>query len=147
LQQPDGGHVSQGLPEPDGVLVGNAVALTEWLTRPLAWSVIVTVDTEHWAPFLDYMALASLVEADIGGLRHVAYGIDWRRLPVAAYLDLLVERGRSGGTGPPPAAMLRPPPLDRARFSAAVRAALPTLRRPGQLASNPLVGSALAVGP
>ena len=89
----------------------------EWLTRPLAWSFIIVVDSRATGHrFFDYMAFAPLVEVDIGGLRHVAYGIDWRRLPVDAYLDLLVERGRSGGTGPPPAALLRPPPLDRAAF-------------------------------
>jgi hypothetical protein len=119
----------------------------EWLTRPLAWSFMIAVDAEHWAPFFDFMAFVPLVEADIGGLRHVAYGIDWRRLPVDAYLDLLTERGRSGGTGPPPAALLRPPPLDRTGFTAAVRAALPTLHRPDQLAGNPLLGSALAATP
>ena len=128
-------------------MLAASVSLTEWLTRPLAWSVIIAVDVEYWAPFFDYMALAPLVEADIGGLRHVAYGIDWRRLPVTAYLDLLVQRGRSGGTGPPPAALMRPPPLDHARFTAAVRAALRTLHRPDQLVSNPLVGSALADTP
>jgi hypothetical protein len=119
----------------------------EWLTRPLAWSFVIAVDTEHWAPFFDFMAFAPMVEADIGGLRHVAYGIDWRRLPVDAYLDLLTERGRSGGTGPPPEALLRPAPLDRTRFTAAVRTALQTLHRPDQLAANPLVGSVLAATP
>ena len=54
------------------------------------------------------------------------------------------ERARSGETGPPPAALLRPPPLDRARFAAAVKTALQTLHRPDQLATNPLLGSALA---
>jgi hypothetical protein len=128
-------------------MLAASVALTEWLTRPLAWSVIVIVDIEYWEPFLDYMALVLLAEADIGGLRHLAYGIDWRRLPVGTYLDLLVERARSGGTGPPPAALLRPPSLDRARFAAAVRAALQTLHRPDRLTSNPLMGSALAATP
>jgi hypothetical protein len=77
-------------------------------------------------------------------VRHVAYGIDWRRVPVDAYLDLMRERGHSGETGPPPAALLRPPPLDRVRFTAAVRSALQNLHRPDQLAMNPLIGSALA---
>ena len=57
------------------------------------------------------------------------------------------ERGRSGATGPPPAALLRPPPLDRARFAAAVKAAMQTLHRPDHLSANPLLGSALAATP
>lgn len=40
--------------------------------------------------------------------------------------------------------MLRPPPLDRAQFDTAVKAALHTLHRPDHLATNPLIGSALA---
>jgi hypothetical protein len=118
--------------------------ITEWLTRPLAWSFLIDVGNGHWAPLLDYMAFAPLVEVTIGGRRRVAYGIDWRRLPVDDFLDLLVERGSSGGTGPPPAGLLRPPPLDRARFGAAVRVALQALHRPDQLAVSPLMGSALA---
>jgi hypothetical protein len=118
--------------------------ITEWLTRPLAWSFLIDVSSGYWAPLLDYMAFAPQVEVTIGGRRRVAYGIDWRRLPVDTFLDLLVERGRSGGTGPPPAGLLRPPPLDRARFGAAVRVALQTLHRPDQFAASPLIGSALA---
>ena len=118
--------------------------ITEWLTRPLAWSFIIDHSSGYWAPLLDHMAFAPLVEVTTGGRRRVAYGIDWRRLPVDAFLDLLVERGRTGGTGPPPAGLLRPPPLDRARFGAAVRMALQSLHRPDQLAVSALMGSALA---
>ena len=99
--------------DPYALLAGTVSSVIEWLTRPLAWSFIVVVDTEYWHAFFDYMAFAPLVDVDVGGLRHVAYGIDWRRLPVDAWLDLMHERGRSGATGPPPAALLRPPPLDR----------------------------------
>jgi hypothetical protein len=137
----------EGNRNPYALLAAAVSNVIEWLTRPLAWSFISAVDAEHWAPFFDFMAFVPLVEANIGGLRHVAYGIDWRRLPVDAYLDLLAERGRSGGAGPPPAALLRPPPLDRTRFAAAVRAALQTLHRPDQLAANPLLGSTLAATP
>ncbi len=129
------------------MLAACSSSIIEWLTRPLAWSFFVVVDVEYWTPLFDYVAFAPLVEVDVGGLRHVAYGIDWRRFPVDAWLDLMRERGRSGGTGPPPAALLRPPPLDRARFAAAVRAALQSLHRPDQLAANPLIGSALAGAP
>jgi hypothetical protein len=130
--------------DPYALLIGPVSSLIEWLTRPLACSFLFVGDVEYWAPFLDYVAFAPLVEAEVGGLRHVVYGIDWRRLPVDAWVDLMQERGRSGATGPPPAALLRPPPLGRARFATAVKTALQTLHRPRQLATNPLIGTALA---
>ena len=134
--------------DPYALLAGYVSHFVELLlTRPLAWSVLTPIDTEHWAPFYDYIAFAPMVEIDVAGVRHVAYGIDWRRLPVDAYLDLMRERAHSGATGPPPAALLRPPPLDRTRFASAVKTALQTLHRPDRLATNPLLGSALATGP
>jgi hypothetical protein len=126
------------------VLAASVSSIIEWLTRPLAWSFVVAVDVEYWAPFFDYLAFAPLVKADVGGLPHIVYGIDWRRFSVDAWFDLMHERGRSGATGPPPAGLIRPPPLDRATFAAAVKAALQTLHRPDQLAANPLLGSTLA---
>jgi hypothetical protein len=126
------------------VLAACISSTIEWVTRPLAWSFTVAVDAEYWGPFFDYLAFAPLVEVDIGGLPHVAYGIDWRRFPVDAWFDLMHERGRSGATGPPPAGQIRPPPLNRARFATAVKAALQALHRPDHLATNPLLGSKLA---
>ncbi len=132
--------------DPYALLAANVAHLIEVVTRPLAWSVFVVVEPEHIAPFADYAAFARLVDIDIvvGSMRHVAYGIDWRRLPLDAWLDLMRERAHSGETGPPPAALIRPPPLDRARFAAAVKTALQTLHRPDQLATNPLLGTGLA---
>ncbi len=126
------------------VLVGNVSSIIEWATRPLAWSFAVFVDDEYWAPFFDFMAFAQLVEVDVGGLRHVAYGLDWRRLPVDVWFELVHERGHSGQTGPPPPELVRPLPLDRDSFAAAVRAALQTLHQPDRFGANPLLGSALA---
>jgi hypothetical protein len=130
--------------DPYAMLAGNVAHLTELVNRPFAWSVCVAAETEDVGPFLEYWAFAPLLEVHFGGIRHVAYGIDWRRLPVDAWLDLMRERAQSGQTGPPPAALLRPPPLDRTRFAAAVKTALQNLHRPDQLATNPLLGSALA---
>ena len=126
------------------VLAGPVSSIIEWLTRPLAWSFIVAIDVDYWREFFDHMAFARLVEIDVDGVRHVVYGNDWRRLPVDAWFDLIHERVHSGASGPPPAGVLRPPPLDRARFGAAVKSAMLTLHRPDHLAANPLMGSALA---
>jgi hypothetical protein len=112
--------------------------------NPFAWSFIVAVDAGYWGDYFSYMAFAPLVDVEVGGLRHIAYGIDWRRLPIDAGLEMMTERAYSGETGPPPVALMRPPPLDRRRFGVAVKTALQTLNRPDQLATNPLTGSALA---
>jgi hypothetical protein len=129
------------------VLAGSASSLIEWVSRPLAWSFVIVVHDEYWGPFFEYLAFGRELELDVDGRAHVVYGNDWRRFPVDTWLDLMNEREHSGGTGPPPASLLRPPPLDRARFAAAVRAALPDLHRPDRLAASPLMGSSLAAGP
>jgi len=129
------------------VLAGAVSSLIEWVSRPLAWSIVVIVDDEYWGPYFDYLAFARLFEVDVGGETRIAYGNDWRRFPMDTWLDLMNEREHAGGGGPPPASLLRPPPLDRARFAAAVRAALADLHRPDRLAASPLMGSSLAAGP
>jgi hypothetical protein len=130
--------------DPYAMLAANVTHLIDLLTGPSAWSVFISVDTEHTGLFARYLAFTPLVEVDVDGLRHVAYGIDWRRVPIDTWLDLMLERGDSGETGPPPTVSIRPPPLDRPHFGAAVKAALQTLRRHDQLATNPLIGSVLA---
>jgi hypothetical protein len=133
--------------DPYAVLTGVVSSLLEWVSRPLAWSFMPVTDDAFWGPFFEYLAFTRQLEFEFGGRTHIVYGNDWRRLPVGTWLDLMNEREHSGGTGPPPASLLRPPPLDRARFAAAVRTALPDLRRPGRLTASPLMGSSLAVLP
>ena len=133
--------------DPYAVLAGPVSSLLVWVSRPLAWSFVVVVDAAFWGPFFDYLAFGRLLEVEVGGLSYVAYGFDWRRIPFDRWLDLMTEREHSGGTGPPPASLLRPPPLDRARFAAAVRSALADLHRPDRLAASPLMGSSLATAP
>jgi hypothetical protein len=129
-----------------GVLAGSVVSAIEWASRPLAWSFVATVDPEFWGPAFRYLALATQLEVEFAGCCHTVYGIDWRRLPIESWLELMGERELSGATGPPPSELLRPPPLGRARFDAAVRTALRDLHRPDQLRTGPLMGTALAVG-
>jgi hypothetical protein len=133
--------------DPYAVLVSSVVALTTWLTQPLAWSFTATTDEEYWGPFFDYIALERLMEVPVGGAGHVLHAIDWRRLSPDRWMDLMNDRERTGVTGPPPAHLLRPAPLGRAAFAAAVRAALRDLHRDDRLAASPLLGSRLAGGP
>jgi RecA/RadA recombinase len=133
--------------DPYAVLAGPVSSIMLWCTRPFAWSFVTVIDAEFWGPEFEYLGLQARLEVEAHGVRHVAYGIDWRRLPVDAWLDLMNEREHCGGTGPPPESMLRPPPLSRAAFGAAVRSALQHLGRPDRLAGNPLVGGALGDTP
>jgi hypothetical protein len=133
--------------DPYAVLAAAVSSIMLWCTTPLAWSFVTAVDNEFWAPYFDYLGLRPLLEVEAGGLRHVGYGIDWRRLPVDRWLDLMNEREHCGGSGPPPESMLRPPPLSRADFGAAVRSALQHLGRPDRLAGSRLVGGALGDTP
>ena len=133
--------------DPYAVLAAPVSSLFEWVTRPLAWSFVAVTDEATWGPIFDYIAFTRQLEVEFDGRVHIVYGNDWRRLPVGTWIDLMSEREHSGGTGPPPASLLRPPPLDRARFAAAVRTALPDLRRPDRLTASPLMGSSLAAAP
>jgi hypothetical protein len=133
--------------DPYAVLVSSVDALTTWLTQPLAWSFAAPTDEEFWGPFFDYIALERITEVSVGGRRHVLHGIDWRRLSPDRWMDLMNDRERTGESGPPPAHLLRPAPLGREQFAAAVRAALRDLHRDDRLASSPLLGTRLADSP
>ena len=128
------------------VLAGTVSSTIEWITRPLAWSFVATLDPGFWGPIFSYLALTTKLTAEFAGRVYTLFGIDWRRLPVETWFELMGERELSGASGPPPAHLLRPPPLDRSRFDAAVRAALRDLHQPDRLQASPLMGSALAVG-
>jgi hypothetical protein len=133
--------------DPYAVLAGSVSSLMEWCTEPVAWSFLVFDDERFWAPLMDYIGFRPLLEACSEGVRCVVYGHDWRRFPVEAWLDFMGQREHTGGTGPPPESVLRPPPPSRDAFGSAVRSALQQLNRLDQLAANPLVGTRLGATP
>jgi hypothetical protein len=98
----------------------------------------VPSDTDYWGPFFDYLGFRPVLEVPVGRTRCVGYAQDWRRFPIDAWLDLMKEREHSGGSGPPPESALRPPPLSRVDFDAAVRSALEQFTRPDRLTGSPL---------
>ena len=132
--------------DPYGVVIGAVAGSIEWVTRPLAWSFVPSVDPEFWGPGFSYIGFTEQLVTELAGCRYTVYGVDWRRLSVDAWIDLLGERELTGATGPPPAHLLRPPPLTRAEFDAALRSALRDLHRPERLQTNRLMGSTLAHG-
>jgi hypothetical protein len=130
-----------------GALAASVAALITWLTRPLAWSFTATSDPGFWGPFFEYLAFTRITDLTLGGRTFALYGMDWRRLPVDVWLELMNDRERTGTTGPAPASLLRPAPLGRDAFATAVRSGLRDLHRDDRLAGSPLMGSRLARGP
>jgi len=128
------------------VLAGCVGSTVMWLTHALAWSFVATVDPEFWGPCFEYLGLDDRGRTSFDGREYTLFGIDWRRLPIDDWLELMSERELTGATGPVPAEQLRPAPLPRAQFDHAVRAALRDLTDPERLRGNPLVTSRLVSG-
>jgi hypothetical protein len=133
--------------DPFATLAMTTTSLIEWVSRSPAWSFVIVTDEDHWRPCLERLGFTRLVEVDVDGVTHVGFGHDWRRLPADTWFTMMREREASGDTGPPPAPMLSPPPLDPDVFATAVKAALRDLHRPERLATNPLMGTVLSQGP
>jgi hypothetical protein len=131
--------------DPYGVLCGCVGSTLLWVSRPLAQSFVATVDPEFWGPCFDYLGLTVRLQTSFGGRDFTVYGIDWRRIPVDLWLDVMAERELTGEQGPIAMDRQRPAPLTRIEFDEAVRSALRDLGRPDRLRSNRLTGS-LIVG-
>ena len=129
------------------VLAGSVSSLVEWLSRPVAWTVVTAPHEDFWRPFFEYLGFGVLARVRFGAGDVTAYGWDRRRLPLEEFLELTGRRELTGETGPPPAELLRPAPLGRDAFEEAVRAALRDVNRPDRLAASPLAGTALGPGP
>jgi hypothetical protein len=127
------------------VVAGAVSSTLLWTTRPLAWSFVASSDPEFWGPVFRYLALTTELRTELPGRPLTLYGMDWRRLPLERWFELLGEREVTGESGPAPAHMLRPPPLPRDRFTRLLREALRDLHHPDRLEANPLIGSRLAV--
>ncbi len=129
--------------DPYAALAISVRSVVDWVTLPLAWSYAAVLDTEWWAPYFDYLGFARIADVDVAGLPVAVFAMDWRRLPVDAWLAMMADRELSGTGGPPPSELLRPRPLSREQFGAAVQSGLRDLHDPNRLADNPLIGSRL----
>lgn len=134
----------QGMRDPHGVVAAAVSSTLTWLSRPLGRSLCTVTDPEFLAPVFEYIGFREELTVDAMGRRYWLYGIDWRRLPLERWFELLGERELSGEVGPPPERLLRPAPLPREEFVAALRQALRDLRQPDRLQTSPLLGSRLA---
>jgi hypothetical protein len=119
--------------------------LSAWLRSVrLAWSYIVVADWKFWQPQMDYLDQQRVdAEIVVGDRSFWLYGHDWRAVPAEPWLDRqLAEERFDTRTGPANAAkdLLV---LSRQEFDAAVRDALNSWRRPGEIAANPLTRARL----
>ena len=117
-----------------------------WVRRPLAWSFVTSIDDEFWVPNFSYLGLNPYRTVTFDGRQHTIFGIDWRRVPIDRWLDLMADRELTGEHGPVPPEMMRPEPLSRHDFNDAVRSALRDLSRPDRLAGSALMSTQLVGG-
>ena len=129
---------------PAAVMAASVSSLIEWTSQPAAWSFACVTDAEFWRDFFGYLSLAEVCTVSCCGQAVTAFGWDRRRLPIDGFLELTGRRELTGDGGPPPTDLVRPEPLSREAFAAAVRAALRDLQRPDHLARSPLVDTVLA---
>ena len=133
-------HRYQG--DPLQLLVNGVSCILEWRTTPAAWTFIVSFGV-HYGAYFDYLGLSPMLKLDVGGAPVTLFGWDRRQFPASAFFEMMETRELTGETGPPPAELMRPLPLTRTSFDAAVRAALRRLTRAGGLDSSELLTSAL----
>jgi hypothetical protein len=111
------------------------------------WDVLAPwADADTVAALMAYIDFHRAPEADyeVGGRRYATFVHDWRRRPLAAWLDLLEEREIASGWEPPASDESEPTPLlalSQAEFFDAVRSALKQLHRDSALTENPLLDS------
>lgn len=116
------------------------------LLRPrTAWDFVATyTELDHWRDFFARMDFHHLPAAGyrIGDREYQVFGHDWRRIGIAEWIDLTAAR-ELGEPADEPHRRGSELVLSREAFAAAVRDALRRMRRPTELAANPLTGSAL----
>ncbi|MFT4166997.1 MAG: ATP-binding protein [Microlunatus sp.] len=138
-----GGASSAYQGDPLQLLVNGVSCLLEWCTVPAAWTFIVAPDSLYYDQYFQYLGLSRMLALELGGHQIVGYGWDRRRFPVSAFFEMMATRELTGEVGPPPANLLRPAPLTRPAFDAAVREALRRLTHSGGLAGSILLQTAL----
>jgi hypothetical protein len=109
-----------------------------WLTRPrLAWDLIGPwTDLSVGEQMMRYIGYHHAVEYEAGGCRYTVFANDWRRRPLADWLDMMAEQELA--IDEPAAARAPELALSQGEFAAAARQALRDVHRPDALAANPL---------
>nr|HMQ62253.1 hypothetical protein [Flavilitoribacter sp.] len=119
-----------------------------YFTPGLAISMLACADPAFWLQMFNYAGLEHLGELDFhtGNKAFGWYTHDWRKQPVADWLDMLGKRGAGG----PVEDSIRPSSLQvlvlsESAFETAVNEAMKNYRQRDLLAENPLVRSNLVI--
>jgi len=120
----------------------------QWLTvSGLAAYVICAEHPDHWQPMMRHIGFERMASCDrvVDGVPTGCYWHDWRAVPLARWLDVMVDRelGRERPMEDPAAIAPAAARLARPDFARAVRDALRALNDRGALAASPLTASAL----
>lgn len=106
----------------------------------VAWSYFVLQPGNPWADHLARIQFTPLTERPVvGGRRYTLFAHDWRAQPIDRWHATNKGNERPGPPEAPPGLAV----LSRPEFDAAVRDALRSWGRPGELAANPLNRSRL----
>jgi hypothetical protein len=128
-------------------------AAQHYISSPrLAWSFFTVSNPEFWLPAFAYMDIHHASEVDhVSGTHSIGvFAHDWRKQPVAAWLEMLGERELATELDPAELQSHRPVPLvvlSQPEFEEAVKNALRDFVRPDALAQNPLLRSRLLPEP
>ena len=131
-------------------LVTAGVFATSLRAPDLRYAMTATTPHEVWEPLAPSFGLTPVGRVDVNARRYAMCLVDVHELVGASSPEETARRvtrlqfknlALLDGDDTP-----RPEPLDRERFVASLRAALPSLLRPRDLERNPLVGTKLANG-
>lgn len=129
--------------DPLQLLVSGVSSILEWATVPAAWT-FMTPRTGHFATYFEYLGMTRMCDLTVDdGPPIVIHGWNRQRFTAADFFELMAIRELTGEIGPPAAELLRPAPLTRSGFDAAVRDALRRLTHSGGLAGSALLQTTL----
>lgn len=119
--------------------VGPVLSIQRHVGTPhLSWNFLTLAEPDRWEEYFAVVDSPRVGEFAVGGRRYGLFAHDYRRLPVEAWLDQIIERALSEDTAPSAG---REPPLlvlSHEQFDEAVRQALRDLHRPDRLVRSPL---------
>ncbi len=126
-----------------------ADTVRHYLTTPgLAFSFLPCTNPDFWGGIFQFVGLRACPEARFseGDKTFHVFGVDWRALPPARWLNGVASLGLEA-TQPPPEAQRQPyAVLSRDAFEGAVRDVLRHFHQPELLRQNPLVSTRLLSG-